>query len=209
MSSRAISINVATQVRTGPWTGSEGRTGIDKKPIAGPVRFENDRVGADLVIDKKAHGGYDKAVYAYASEDGIWWSEKYKRPIIPGMFGENLTTENIDLNDCLIGEQWQFGSVILEVSEPRIPCRVFAGFWDIPTLIKEFTEARRPGTYLRIIQAGFAEAGDEIEIIFKPKHSVSVRDLFEAKSGDRSKIKEISEVEALSDKYQTWIRNLL
>ena len=195
-------------VHQGEWTGSEGRTGIDKRSIDGLVEFKNNGVAGDRIIDTNVHGGYDQAVYAYAMEDALWWEKEINEVIPAGRFGENLTTEGIDVNEALIGEKWKIGSVILEVSQPRIPCRVFAGFWKRPTLIKDFTQAARPGAYLRIMQEGTAQAGDLIEVISKPGHSVSIRDLFAAKSGERSKINEIKSVPYLSTGFKEWAEKI-
>ena len=205
---KILSVNVTAVVHEGAWTGSEGRTGIDKRPTDEKVKFENDGVEGDVVVDRKHHGGYDKAVYAYAREDANWWEAQIGREIGNGGFGENLTTEGIDVNAAKIGERWQIGSVILEVSEPRIPCRVFAGFWDRPTLIKDFTDAKRSGAYLRIIQEGEISAGDEIKVIHRPEHDVTIRDLFDAKAGERGKIAELKLVSELSDKYKEWLEKL-
>jgi len=204
MNARVLSINITSIVHEGEWTGSEGRTGIDKRSVSGPIEFKNNGVAGDRIIDTNVHGGYDQAVYAYASEDAQWWEREINEVIPAGRFGENLTTEGIDVNEALIGEKWRIGSVILEVSQPRIPCRVFAGFWKRPTLIKDFTQAGRPGAYLRIIQEGTAQAGDAIEIIYKPDHVISIRDLFAAKSGERSKINEIKVVPQLSSEFKEW-----
>jgi len=204
MSARVLSINITSIVHEGEWTGSEGRTGIDKRSVSGPIEFKNDGVAGDRIIDTNAHGGYDQAVYAYASEDAQWWESEINEVIPAGRFGENLTTEGIDVNAALVGEKWKIGSVILEVSQPRIPCRVFAGFWKRATLIKDFTQAGRPGAYLRIIQEGTAQAGDAIEVIYKPEHSVRISDLFAAKSGERSKINEIKVVPQLSVEFKEW-----
>jgi len=205
---KVISINVAAVIHEGAWTGSEGRTGIDKRSVEGLVKFANDAVAGDTVVDRKHHGGYDKAVYAYAREDADWWESQIGRPLINGAFGENLTTEGIDVNQSLIGERWKIGNVILEVSEPRIPCRVFAGFWDRPTLIKDFTAAQRSGTYLRIIQEGEIERNDEIVVISKPEHGVTIRDIFAAKSGERGKIAQLKQVSQLSNNYKEWLEKL-
>ena len=205
---KVLSINIAHMVHEGAWTGSEGRTGIDKRPTSQPIKFENNEVAGDVVVDRKHHGGYDKAVYAYAREDAAWWEVQIGREIGNGGFGENLTTEGIDVNAAKIGERWQIGSVILEVSEPRIPCRVFAGFWDRSTLIKDFTDARRSGAYLRIIQEGEISAGDEIKVIHRPEHDVSIKDIFDAKAGERRKIAQLKQVAALSDKYKEWLDKL-
>ena len=204
MSARVISINITSVVHQGEWTGSEGRTGIDKRSVSGAIEFKDNGVVGDRVIDTNVHGGYEQAVYAYAREDAQWWEKEINEEIPAGRFGENLTTEGIDVNAALIGEQWKIGSVILEVSQPRIPCRVFAGFWKRATLIKDFTQAGRPGTYLRIIQEGRAQAGDSIEVIFKPNHTVTISDLCAAKSGERSKINQIKDVTYLSTEFKEW-----
>jgi MOSC domain-containing protein YiiM len=208
MSARVLSINITSVVHQGEWTGSEGRTGIDKRSVAGPIDFKDNGVVGDRVIDTNVHGGYDQAVYAYAQEDAQWWEKEIGEEITAGRFGENLTTEGIDVNAALVGEQWKIGSVILEVSQPRIPCRVFAGFWKRATLIKDFTQAGRPGAYLRIIQEGTATAGDSIEVIFKPDHAVSISDLFSAKSGERAKINEIKVVPQLSHEFKEWAEKI-
>ena len=208
MSARVLSIHITSVVHQGEWTGSEGRTGIDKRSVTGAIEFKNNGVVGDRVIDTNVHGGYEQAVYAYAREDAQWWEREINEEIPAGRFGENLTTEGIDVNAAIIGEQWKIGSVILEVSQPRIPCRVFAGFWKRATLIKDFTQAGRPGTYLRIIQEGTAQAGDVIEVIFKPDHTISISDLFEAKSGERSKINEIKDVTYLSTEFKEWSQKI-
>ena len=204
-----ISVNVTAIVHEGDWTGSEGSTGIDKRPVDGRARLANDGVEGDVIIDRAVHGGYDAAVYAYAREDAEWWERELGLSIDSGRFGENLTTRGVDVTGAIIGERWKIGSTLLEVSQPRIPCRVFAGFWDRPTLIKDFTKAGRPGSYLRIIEEGEIGAGDEIVIVDQPAHGITISDLFAARSGERSRISEILNVPALSDSYRDWAKRIL
>ncbi len=205
---KVLSLNITSVVLEGDWISSLGRTGIDKRSVSGAVRFENEEVSGDVIVDRKNHGGYEQAVYAYAREDSDWWESKIKATIENGRFGENLTTQGIDVNAAVIGERWRIGSVILEVSQPRIPCRTFAGFWQRRALIKEFMAAGKPGAYLRIINEGAISAGDSIELISKPEHSITIADLFAAKNGERSKIKAIAAVEQLSPEYRQWARSL-
>jgi MOSC domain-containing protein YiiM len=205
---KILTVNITSIVHEGEWTGSEGKTGIDKRPALGPVEFAHEEVTGDVVIDRNHHGGYDQAVYAYAREDADWWEKELGQSIANGRFGENLTTSGIDVNGALVGERWKIGTTILEVSQPRIPCRVFAGFWQRPTLIKEFMAAGKPGTYLRIIQEGHISAGDEITVISKPNHQISIADLYAAKNGERLKVEEIAAVKELSAKYQEWAQSL-
>lgn len=208
-SGEVISVNVTYLVHEGEWTGSVGRTGIDKRPVVGRVRLAGNAVAGDVISDTKLHGGYDGAVYAYAREDAQWWEEELGISIDAGRFGENLTTQGVDVTNAVIGERWMIGSATLEVSKPRIPCRVFAGFWDCPTLVKDFMKAGRPGSYLRIIQEGEIENGDEIFILEKPSHGITIADLFAARSGERSRMSEIIAVPQLPDSYREWAGKIL
>src|SRR4029079_7412757 len=80
--------------------GQPNKTGIDKQPTDGPVELRDDAVAGDAVVDREYHGGYDKAVYAYASEDYAWWSGELGRELGPGAFGENLTTSGIAIAEA-------------------------------------------------------------------------------------------------------------
>lgn len=206
---KVLSINVTAVVHEEPWAGDKGRSGIDKRSISGPIRLADNAVEGDLVADTKSHGGFDKAVYAYSREDAEWWESELGISIANGKFGENFTTRGIEVSGAVIGELWQIGSTIVEVAQPRTPCRVFAGFWDRPNLIKEFTEAGRPGAYLRIIQEGQVRAGDEIVIEERPRHGIRVSDLFTARGEERFQIFEILAGEESSQSVQQWASKLL
>lgn len=206
---KVLSVNVTSIVHEDEWTGSEGRTGIDKRPKVGRVKLANNAVEDDVIADRKRHGGYDAAVYAYAREDSEWWESELGIAISNGRFGENLTTQGVDVNSAVIGERWNIGTAILEVSQPRIPCRVFAGFWDRSSLIRDFTKAGRPGAYLRIIQEGHVGSGDDIVITDRPSHGITISDLFAAKSGERLRMSEILLVPQLSASYRQWVTNIM
>ncbi len=201
---KLLSVNVTAIVHHDEWAGSVGKTGIDKRPKLGRVALENNSVAGDFVLDKKNHGGKDQAVYAYAREDADWWEKEIGSEIANGRFGENLTTQGIDVTNAVIGEIWKIGTTLLQVTIPRIPCKVFQGFWQRPNLIKEFTQAQRPGAYLKILEEGFVEAGNEIEVLDVPRHALTIKDLFAAKSGERSKIQSINQIPGLAPKYKDW-----
>ncbi len=205
---KVLSVNVTSVVHEGGWTGGKGRTGIDKQSVATPIRLVNDAVEGDLVADRKNHGGYDQAVYAYSREDAEWWERELEISIAYGRFGENLTTQGIEVSGAVIGERWHIGSAIVEVAQPRTPCRVFAGFWNRPNLIKEFTDAGRPGAYLRIMQEGQVRSGDEIVIAERPLHGITVADLFIARGEERFRIFEILAALESSDSVRHWAENI-
>ena len=206
-----VSLNIATdeQILTGAWTGRKRRTGIGKQPVATRIETGLEQLAGDNICDLDNHGGADQAVYAYSVEDAQWWSSALQRPLVPGAFGENFTTSGLDLTRAVIGERWAVGTAVFEVSVPRIPCRVFAGFWDVPDLIKRFTQQGRPGAYLRIHRPGSVGAGDEIDLIHRPGHGVTIEETFRALTGDHSLAKRLLEapelpVEARA-RAQTWL----
>jgi MOSC domain-containing protein YiiM len=203
-----LSVNITSVVLEEAWA-PVGRTGIDKRAVDFSVLLANNCVAGDVVADRKNHGGYHKAVYAYAREDAQWWESKLGFAIASGRFGENLTTLGVNVTGAVIGERWALGSSVLEIAEPRTPCRTFSGFWDRPSLIKEFTHAGRPGAYMRIVKEGTVKSGDEVHIIHRPSHGVTISDVFAAMSGERSKIAEIGEVPEISSEIREWARRVM
>ncbi|MFG1879081.1 MOSC domain-containing protein [Sphaerisporangium sp. NPDC049003] len=135
----------------------------------------------DRVYDVKNHGGPDQAVYAYAREDLDEWETELGRSLGNGVFGENLTTQGLDVNGALIGERWRIGpDAVLEVSCARIPCGTFQGWLERDGWIKRFTRAARPGAYLRVIEPGEIRAADPVEVVHRPSHDVTVALVFRA-----------------------------
>ncbi|MBQ0926146.1 MOSC domain-containing protein [Saccharopolyspora endophytica] len=171
------SVNLAV-VRSGEWAGRLGKSGIDKRPADAPVLFTETGVQGDAVCDTKHHGAWYQAAYAFDGEELAHWSAELGKELVPGNAGENLTLTGVDSTSALIGERWAIGGAVLRVTGPRQPCRVFAGFWDVPGLVKKFTQHGRTGVYLAVEQAGEISAGDEVRVLSKPDHGVQVAELF-------------------------------
>jgi MOSC domain-containing protein YiiM len=202
-SGRLLSVNLA-RMRVIVLNGEPVKTGIYKYPAAGRHRLQENRVGADRQADRDVHGGYDKAVYAYANEDYEWWAAELERETAPGLFGENLTTAGIDVSGAVVGERWRVGTALLEVSEPRQPCSKFGFKMGDPLIIRRFARAHRPGAYLRIIEEGEIGAGDPIEVISRPGHRVTMALISRAVLGERSLALRMLEAEALSAAWREW-----
>jgi MOSC domain-containing protein YiiM len=186
---RVLSVNVGRS-RTADWA-ELGATSMDKQPVGGPVRVGRLGIESDSVTDTRNHGGPDQAVYAFAREDLDLWAERLGVELRDGQFAENLTTEGIDVNAAEIGERWRIGSVVFEVCHVRTPCNDFKNWmgvsgFDNSQWVKKFTAECRPGPYLRVIEEGSLQAGDEIEVVHRPGHGVTVTDLFRAKNLDHS-----------------------
>jgi MOSC domain-containing protein YiiM len=205
---RLLSVSVG-KPREFEYAGRMARSAIWKTPAAGRVAARGVNLVGDDQADRGAHGGHDKAVYAYAVEDARWWEEQIGRPFAPGEFGENLTTEGIEVNDALVGERWKVGTAVLEVSEPRIPCWRLGVRMNDVHFPRRFTEALRPGAYLRILAEGELGAGDEIRVIERPGTDLTVRDVFRIYTRDRHEAGRLLEAPRISDAWKRWARDFL
>jgi MOSC domain-containing protein YiiM len=165
--------------------GRPSRSAIDKRPVAGPVAVGLLGLDGDECADKANHGGSEQAVYAYAREDLDWWTEQLGRELPDGIFGENLTTAGKAITTALIGEIWQVGTAVVQITSPRIPCVTFKSWLDEPHWVKRFADARRTGAYLRVLSEGTVRAGDELTVLSRPDQAVTVAESVLAFYGDR------------------------
>ena len=154
-------------------------SGIVKHATAGPIAIGALGVEGDEQADRANHGGPYKAVYAYAREDVAWWEAEIRRPIEPASFGENLTLAGVDVTGARIGERWRIGSVELVASGPRVPCVKLGARMGDPLFPRKFVAAGRPGAYLSVPTPGTLQAGDEVVVVDRPKHGVSVGLVYE------------------------------
>ena len=205
---KVLSVNVGG-VRAFEYGGRPARSAIWKSPAVGRIAARGINLVGDDQADRKAHGGPDKALYAYALEDARWWEQEVGRALAYGEFGENLTTEGIDVNGALVGERWQIGTTVLEVSEPRIPCWRLGVRMNDKLFPRRFTEALRPGPYLRIVVEGDVGAGDEIRAVERPDHDLTIRDVFRIYTRDRAEVERLLTVPQMSDSWRRWAADLL
>ena len=176
---RILSLNVGA-VREVAWNGRRVTTGIWKHPVDGRVALRGVNFAGDDQADREVHGGPDKAVYAYAREDYDVWRDTHGVATEPGLFGENLTTDGIDLVTAIVGERWRVGSTTLEVAQPRLPCFKLGIRMGDPLFPKRFQRAGRMGAYLRVVEEGDVGAGDTIVVVDRPAHAVTLGDMLRA-----------------------------
>ena len=158
---RLLSVNVGREQPIEN-AGKSGYTGIFKRPVAAPVEVTRDGVAGDTISDTENHGGVDQAVYVFGEPDYAWWSVELGRDLPPGTFGENLTVSALESVEACIGDRLRLGSVVLEVTAPRIPCATLAARMGNPLFVKKFRRAERPGLYCRVLGEGRVRAGDPV-----------------------------------------------
>jgi MOSC domain-containing protein YiiM len=200
---KVLSVNVGT-VREFEYSGRPAKSAIWKFPVVGRITARGVNLAGDDQADRNAHGGPDKAVYSYAVEDARWWEQEIGRSLAHGEFGENLTTESIEVNDAFIGERWEIGTAVLEVSEPRVPCWRLGVRMNDKMFPRRFTEALRPGAYLRIVVEGDVGAGDEIRVVERPDHDLTIRDVFRIYTRDRHEVDRLLAVPQMSESWRRW-----
>lgn len=191
---KLLSLNVGRPKAVGHSDLPGHVTGIDKQPVEGALRIfapgpkgvGASGVAGDAVCNTQHHGGDDQAVYAVAREDLDAWERELGRALPNGVFGENLTTEGLDVSGARIGERWRIGAdVILEVTSGRVPCRTFQVHLGEQGWVRRFTRKGEPGAYLRVVEPGEIRAGDPVEIVHRPDHDVTVALQFRAVTTER------------------------
>ncbi|HEY3505146.1 MAG TPA: MOSC domain-containing protein [Actinocatenispora sp.] len=202
-----LSVNVG---RAEPTEHSDvGVTGINKRPVTGPVAVAapgvrgvgGSALAGDRVCDLRNHGGNEQAVYAYAREDLDDWQARLGRPLVDGSFGENLTTTGMAVTDALVGERWHIGpDLVLEVCTTRFPCRTFAGWLGEQGWMRTYTQRALPGAYLRVVSPGEVSAGDEIVVRDRPDHDVTVGVVFRALTLEPDLLPRLLHADALDGK---------
>jgi MOSC domain-containing protein YiiM len=185
------------------------RTGIDKRPAAGPVRVSRDGLDGDVSVDRVNHGGDDQAVYAYAREDLDWWAAQLGYELRDGMFGENITTAGLDITGSVIGETWQLGEVVVQVTAPRMPCVTFQAWMGQERWVRRFARAQRPGAYLRVLREGVVQAGDPARMLSRPALPVTLPEAMRAYYGDADIMRRVLEVEGHSTRWDEFAVKVL
>ena len=182
-------------------------TAIWKTPVEGRVAVRGVNLDGDDQADRSVHGGPDKAVYAYSVEETRVWAAELGRELGPAAFGENLTTEGLDVSGAVVGERWRIGTTLLEIVQPRLPCYKLALRMDDPHFVKRFAQASRPGAYLRIIEEGQLGAGDAVEVESRPDHGVTMRLISDAMLRDPSLIAQVLQAPGLLPSLREWMES--
>ena len=158
------------------WDGREVSTGIFKSAVEGPVRVNAENLTGDAQADLRVHGGPDKSVYAYPLEHYTYWRETLPRTDWEaGLFGENLTTTGLLETDVRVGDVFSMGTAQLMAVQPRMPCFKLGIRFDDPGMVRRFVQAGRPGIYFRVVQEGFLQAGDTIQLVTPSAHPTTIQ----------------------------------
>ncbi|MER9431495.1 MOSC and FAD-binding oxidoreductase domain-containing protein [Mesorhizobium sp. M0408] len=159
---RLLSVNVGLP-RGIPWRGKTVDTAVWKTPVQGPRQVRRLNVDGDGQGDVAGHGGEQRAVLVYQWESyRFWQSELGRNDFTYGQFGENFTVDGLPDQDVCIGDRYRIGSALFEVTQPRVTCYRVGIRMNEPRMAALLVARGRPGFYLRVLEEGQVEAGDEI-----------------------------------------------
>ena len=183
-----LSTNIA-QPTTIKWRGKELQTGIFKHEVNTQVYLGTEDVSNDHVIDRRYHGGVEKACYLYSADHYFFWKQKY--PQVPwewGMFGENLTVSGLNESEIRIGDRFQVGEAIVQVAQPRQPCFKLGIRIGTQKVVNDFWNSPYPGIYVRILQNGYVAKGDPFILIESNPDSLSVEQVYSIFKKNRANV---------------------
>lgn len=209
---KVISTNLGKST-TIQWNGKEEQTGIYKYPTQNGIQLLKEDVENDTVIDRKHHGGVTKACYVYSADQYPYWKKLY--PDLEwdwGMFGENLTIEDLDESKLRIGDTYKLGTSLVQITQPREPCYKLGIRFNDQKIIKQFVQHNYPGSYIKILETGIVSPGDEMILISQSENRLTINQYYQflfAKTKDPEIIKLILSNDALPEYKKEKLRNAL
>ena len=176
---KVIATNIG-QKRIIKYRGKEIETGIYKSPVEGGIFLEKEDVKGDDVVDRRYHGGVDKACYLYSTKAYEYW-----KPLYPnldwnyGMFGENITIEGLDEETLKVGDRYRIGEALIEISQPRQPCFKLGIRMGTQAILKQFINSPFSGSYVRVIENGQVNVGDMLQLVHEETASPTILEIYE------------------------------
>jgi MOSC domain-containing protein YiiM len=198
-----VSLN-AGKVDTHDRNGREWRTAYVKEPVEDAMFLGEDGLAGDEQADKKHHGGPDKALCVYPSEHYEFWKLQLGLELDVAAFGENVALEGIVEEDACIGDVFEWGDALVQISEPREPCANIARRWGVPRLTQQVRESGFTGWYMRVLEPAEVIADDPCVLVERshPEFSVATLNrLVDEPGRDLDAVRRLAELGVLGE---TW-----
>ncbi|MGB7218450.1 MAG: MOSC domain-containing protein [Vicinamibacterales bacterium] len=210
-----VSVNTGLP-REVTWREKSVTTGIYKQPVQGRVALRTLNLDGDRQADLTVHGGAHKAVYCYPFEHYAYWKTELPAKDLPlAIFGENFTTEGLLEDAVHLGDQFSVGSAQVIVTQPRQPCYKLGVRFQSDDMVRQFLASGRSGFYVAVTREGDVGAGDEIKVIARDPHAVTIAEiarLYIATTygdDDRASVRRALRVAALPEGWKAHFRERL
>jgi len=208
-----ISLNVGKPISV-EYKGAVLETGIYKKPIQGNVFLGIEQIDGDGQADLVNHGGPDKAVCVYPYEHYPYWETQLGKSLEVAAFGENFTVTGMLETEVCIGDIFQVGEAVLQVSQPRYPCYKLSQKHGAADLPAQVLKTGFSGFYFRVLQAGYLNSSSSIQKMESHPAQVRVVEVLRhlassRKDRDQEMLRNMVELDVLSssirEKFQGWL----
>ena len=147
----------------------EWTTGFFKETVLGPVWVGTTNLAGDGQADLRVHGGPDKAINVYPSEHYAFWLAELDCKELPnGAFGENFTVAGILETKACIGDIFELGDTLVQISQPRQPCWKLSRRWRVQDLVARVVRTGKTGWYFRVLREGNVQAGAALALVERP-----------------------------------------
>jgi len=180
-------------------------TGINKKQVKEPVYLSFVKFNGDGQADLVHHGGVDKAVCVYTGDHYPYWEKELNQDLVYGAFRENITVSGMREEDVCIGDTFELGEAIVQVTQPRQPCFKLAKKYNIPKLPLYFQETGYTGFYFRVLKEGWVSSVDTLKSLQSDPKGVSIafaNRIMHKEKQNIEGVKRILEVNALSSSWR-------
>jgi MOSC domain-containing protein YiiM len=182
-------------------------SGFIKRPTDEPVSAGQFGLTGDQQADRRVHGGPDKALYCYPTEHYIRWGKlapRHKALLVPGGFGENLTTEGLGEDRVAIGDIFRIGFATVQVTQPRQTCFKLAIHFDDPRMVRAMIRLGFSGWYLRVLDPGLIKAGTPITLVDRRNLASSIARFNRLINNGAATVEELAELADLPGLAQSW-----
>ncbi len=179
---RVVSVNIGEK-KTVTWKHKTYETGMFKYPVDDAIFLGKEDVENDHVIDRRYHGGVDKAVYAYGENHYAFWKDLYPDLAFSyGMFGENLTIDQLNEEEIFVGSIYQLGGTKIQVTKPREPCVKLGIRFQDAKVIKQFWNTTKSGVYFKVLEVGKVSKNDTLTLLEEAKNTPTIAEVYNTKA---------------------------
>lgn len=181
---KVVSLNIGEK-RIVVWKGKNIETGIFKSPVKGPLFLGKEDVDQDNVVDRRVHGGVEKAVYGFSIEHYEYFKSLHpKLDWQLGMFGENLTFSKLNEDQINVGDIYLLGETTLQATKPRQPCFKLGIRFEDPIIIKQFRNTTKSGVYFKVLKTGFVGMNDKLILVEKSNNTPTIKEVLISKNSN-------------------------
>ncbi|MGY0694630.1 MOSC domain-containing protein [Virgibacillus sp. FSP13] len=194
----------ATDRMERPW-----ESGIFKNSVTSNVWLGKAGLMGDQVGDTKNHGGPEKALFAYPTVHYDYWRQELDLETIGiGAMGENLAVDYAEENSVCIGDTYELGDAVIQVSQPRQPCWKPARRFRIMDFALRIQKSGRTGWYFRVLKEGYIQEKSELHLVERPYPQWTITKCNEVMHVHKKDLKLAGELAACPFLGENWKRTL-